>query len=386
MSFEKLSSTELAGLVTRVFAPAADERRLLVFIDLPDERLPDHGAWSERRAMAQQWARTLEADRAEHGFSTSLVVYPNVRANNADLPQTVWAFTADAVIPDHASALDPSTRESLADILGQRPLILAPTELSATAPLKMLAREHGFRAATMPGFSAAMIPALRLDYGEVNRRVELFKEELDRAERAEILFRVAGAGEQRLTLDLRHRLAHASGGLLHTPGTAGNLPSGEAYIVPYEGEISGDASGSEGVLPVQLDGEVVLYQIRGNRAVSVQGSGPVARREAELIVREPAYANLAELGLGVLGALGVKPVGEVLLDEKLGLHIAFGRSEHFGGTVAPSDFSGPDAVTHQDRVYLPEIQPDVEPVEMALYRDGERTVPLIADGTWVYPF
>jgi hypothetical protein len=386
MTFERLSSTELAELITRVFAPAPDERQLLVFIDLPDANLPDDDAWRERRAMARGWARTLEADRSRHGFETSLVIYPNVRANNADLPERVWVFRPDAGLPDHAEELPDTDACPLADILRRTPLILAPTELSATAPLKVLAREHGFRAATMPGFSAAMIPALRLDYGEVNRRVELFKMELDRAQRAELVFRVEEFGDQGLTLDLRHRLAHASGGLLHTPGTAGNLPSGEAYIVPYEGEIDGDGSGSCGILPVQLEGEVVLYEIRGNRAVSVRGDGPVARREADLIEHEPAYANLAELGLGVLGALGVKPVGEVLLDEKLGLHIAFGRSEHFGGTVAPSDFSSPEAVTHQDRVYLPEIQPNVKPMELTLFGDRGTTVPLIADGGWVYPF
>ena len=160
-----------------------------------------------------------------------------------------------------------------------------------------------------------------------------------------------------LTLDLRHRTGHASGGLFPTNGVAGNLPSGEAYTVPYEGEIPGDPSGSQGVLPVQIGSEVVLYEIRGNRAVSVLTDGPESRSEQELITTEPAYANLAELGLGVLGDFGLKPTGSILLDEKLGLHIAFGRSDHFGGTVGPKDFSSPGAVIHLDRVYIPETQP-----------------------------
>ena len=82
--------------------------------------------------------------------------------------------------------------------------------------------------------------------------------------------------------------------------------------------------------------------------------------------REPAYANLAELGLGVLGDFGLEPCGEILLDEKLGLHIAFGRSDHFGGTVGPDDFSGPDAVIHLDRVYIQETQPRVNVKEVRL--------------------
>ena len=42
------------------------------------------------------------------------------------------------------------------------------------------------------------------------------------------------------------------GGLLLEPGTAGNLPSGETYIVPYEGEIDGDPTASRGQMPVTV--------------------------------------------------------------------------------------------------------------------------------------
>jgi leucyl aminopeptidase (aminopeptidase T) len=251
------------------------------------------------------------------------------------------------------------------------PMLLSITRFSATAPLKVAARSHPMRAATMPGFTADMIPALRLDYTEVNRRVGILKGLLDRATGSDLVFRHP-EGEDRLHLDLRHRSGHASGGLLPERGVAGNLPSGEAYIVPYEGEVAGDPSRSQGVLPVQFGKrEVVRYRIEANRAMEVLSSGPESEREAELIAREPAYANLAELGLGVLAAFGVKPVGTVLLDEKLGLHIAFGRSEHFGGQVGPDAFSSPAAVIHIDRVYVPEAQPDVVPVEVDLrFADG----------------
>ena len=63
---------------------------------------------------------------------------------------------------------------------------MAPTELSATAPLKVDTLGGGFRAATMPGFLPSMIPALKLDYGEINRRVNLLKELLDEAETARL--------------------------------------------------------------------------------------------------------------------------------------------------------------------------------------------------------
>ena len=100
---------------------------------------------------------------------------------------------------------------------------------------------------------------------------------------------------------------------------------------------------------------------------------------------EPAYSNVAELGLGLLADYGIKPAGQLLLDEKLGLHIAFGRSDHFGGSVGPGDFSSPDAVVHIDRVYIPEVQPDVEVASLTLASPGgDREI--MRDGAWVGVF
>lgn len=374
-----LTASELAALVQRVFVPTPEDRLLGVMIDLPDERVPDDPAWAERRAIAAEWVRLLQEMAGNLGYGTNLLLYPNVGTNNGDLPDRCWIH-AGGPVPAHADKLDPAAAHPMAEIFDSHGMLLAPTEFSATAPLKVAARKHPMRAATMPGFNPAMTPALRLDYTEVNRRVEILKELLDEATGADLVFRHPG-GEDRLHLDLRHRGGHASGGLIPHLGVAGNLPSGESYIVPYEGEIPGDPSRSEGTLPVQFGkGEVVRYRIQGNRAVEVLSEGPVSTREADLIAREPAYANLAELGLGVLAAFGVKPIGVLLLDEKLGLHIAFGRSEHFGGQVGPDAFSSPSAVIHIDRVYVPEEQPDVLPVSVDLLFEGRPPLALMRDG------
>jgi hypothetical protein len=141
------------------------------------------------------------------------------------------------------------------------------------------------------------------------------------------------------------------------------------------------------VLPVQLDGaEVVRYRVDHNRAVEVLTRGPASEREATRIADEPAYANLAELGLGVLADFGIEPIGEVLLDEKLGLHIAFGRSEHFGGQVGPDAFSSPEAVVHIDRVYVPAAQPDVLPVRVDLDLGDGMVVELMRHGAFAQIF
>lgn len=378
---ESLSASELADLVRRVFVPTGEDRLLGVMIDLPDNRTPDDDAWVARRAMAADWVRLLQEQAADVGYDTHLVLYRNVGTNNGDLPERCWVH-AGGPVPDHANALDADASRPMAEIFDTHGMLMAVSKFSTTAPLKVAARKHPMRAATMPGFTADMIPALRLDYTEVNRRVNILKRLLDDATGADFAFR-SPAGEDRLHLDLRHRSGHASGGLLPQRGVAGNLPSGEAYVVPYEGEVEGDPSRSEGILPVQFDqDEVVRYRIAGNKAVEVLSEGPVSAREADLIRREPGYANLAELGLGVLAAFGVKPVGVVLLDEKLGLHIAFGRSEHFGGQVGPDAFSSPEAVVHIDRVYVPEEQPDVTPVSVDLSMADGSTLALMRGGAF----
>lgn len=379
---EALASADLVALVRRVFVPRPDDTAIAILVDLPDAVRPDHPAWRTRREMAAEWATLLESAHVELGLHTHLVLFRNAHTNNGDLPlDGAWLHRGGA-LPESAESLAGEPLLSWPDLFASHSILIAPTQYSATAPLKVAARSAAIRAATMPGFRADMIPALRLDYGEVNRRVVALAALLEDADGADIEFGTPD-GQARLHLDLRYRNAHASGGLIPTPGTAGNLPSGEAYIVPYEGERAGDPSRTSGVLPVEFDGEVVRYVIEENRAVQVLPGGPHAAAERDRLLKEPAYGNLAELGLGVLAAFGVQPVGEVLLDEKLGLHIAFGRSDHFGGQVGPRDFSSPDAVVHIDRVYVPACQPKIAINRVDLIASSGTRLTLMLNGNYL---
>lgn len=385
MSHAELSRSDLVSLVQRVFRPRPQDRALAILVDLPDADCPDRLAWRWRRELCASWRDALSASRAETGLDVALFAFRNVRRANADLPALACRCDTGELPPD-ADAPAAAPTEPVERILATHSIVLAPTEMSATAPLKLAARRLGFRAATMPGFTEAMLPALRLDLAAVARRVQLLAGLLERAGSAGVDLVTAAGRRCLLQLDLRHRSAHASTGLLPEPGTVGNLPSGEAYIVPYEGERPADPSRSAGELPVELDGEVVVYRIERNRAVSVEPGGPVAAREAELLAAEPAYGNLAELGLGVLAGFGVVPTGEVLLDEKLGVHIAFGRSDHFGGQVGAAQFSRPEAVVHIDRVYVPAIQPQLRLARAYLTLDDAGLVELVRDDRWVVDF
>jgi hypothetical protein len=370
----------LEALLRTVFAPGPDERGLLLLVDLPDAARPDHPLWQDRRRIAAEWYRMLDERRDSLPWSEiTLAVFPHVGSNNAELPEQVRRVESLEDGADLIAAEGPAV--ALAALLSAASVVLAPTELSATAPLKLAAKELGFRGATLPDFRREMIPALALDWEAVDARVKELAALLDSATAARIEFGVDG-GVERLFLDLRFRPAHVSGGILRTPGTVGNLPSGEAYIVPYEGERSNEPSRSAGTLPVMLDGELVRYRITANRALEVLSEGVRSERERAALEAEPAYGNLAELGLGVLGAWGIRAIGSTLLDEKLGLHIAFGRSDHFGGAVGPKDFRDPARVVHIDRVYVPECQPGLLVREVVLESAGGDRV-LMRDGAYL---
>ena len=348
-------------------------------VDLPNRSLPDTSAWIDRRIISLEWFKSIRQSIGLTPFqSVNFISYENVGSNNNDLPDVVAKCAPDV----EAGSMTEGEPVRLEQVLKSSTVILALTQLSATAPLKILARKHGFRGATLPGFSRDMIPTLALDYEKIHDRVMVFKKRMDEASGVKASLSVDGKRFESF-FDLRFRPGHASGGLMREPGLVANLPSGEAYIVPYEGERRGDPSQTSGVLPVQFDQEIVLYEIKENRARCVLSTGKFSKQEAQKLEEEPAYGNIAEVGMGVLGEWGVTAVGSTLLDEKLGLHIAFGRSEHFGGVTGPSSFNNPKNVIHIDRVYVPSVQPMITVDEVTFSFANGRTETIMRSGKFI---
>jgi hypothetical protein len=380
---KELTTEELRHLFLTVFKPRTTDKVLTFIVDVPDGQVPDDDDWRDRRVMAYNWWMRAIAFKHDLGLDRlEIYYYPNVGSNNNDLPDTLYHWGGNPSRLDAEVLLTEGMAVPLADVMTFTDLIIAPTEFSATAPCKMLAKQYNFRGTTMPGFTMDMLPALSLDYAKVHERIMSIKTRLDEAVREVIEFDARGT-KYSLDCDLRHRTATPSSGMFHEDKVVGNLPSGETYIVPYEGEIEGDASRTHGEVPVQFGDEIVVYRVVENRAIEVMSEGPQSGKERAMLAAEPAYGNIAELGHGVLGDFGCTAVGSLLMDEKLGLHVAFGRSEHFGGIVSPKSFNDPKNVIHIDRVYVESLQPDIVASLVTLYYPDGREERIMQDGKWI---
>ncbi len=355
---------DVKKLLIDVFDPQPDE--VVTFaVDLPHGDIADHEGWAARRKMAARWRETMTGLGKERGFTVRpMLTFEATGANNADLP-------AKGRLGDEEVDLE--------DALAASTLVIAMTEFSATAPLANLAeQEDDFRAASMPGVQERMEQtALAADYAKVAARCKAIFDVMDGAVLCDVLFSTG----HRCWFDLRQRRAEMDDGFLPRDKTGDriiNLPSGETFIVPYEGEYEGLPSWTAGTIPVIEDDELVLFHVVANTIVMVEGDGPVAGRYADFFEADPARANIAEVAFGVNDRAEV--TGEVLEDEKAGFHWAFGRSDHLGGMVGVDEFKTPKTVVHQDIVYAEGNPVQVEKAEL-VHPNGRR-VTVIDDGEY----
>jgi hypothetical protein len=328
-------SFDLKRLLTGVFEVQPGEA-VVVACDVPHHELADHAAWKERREMAEEWRAAFEALGRIGEFATlPLLEYPATGANGANLPGM--------------GMLGGEPVEIEAVLLGST-LAVFLTQYSATAALSGFSlRKEDFRAASLPGLERRMEnTALSADYREVARRCRVLEDAMGEADQLVVNF---STGET-CTFDLRFRHPEVDDGYLPRFKQGDriiNLPSGETFIVPYEGERSGETSRTAGKLPVVVSGEHVVLEVERNRITQVRGDGPGAAHFREIFAADPMRANIAEVAFGCNDRAVV--TGNVLEDEKAGFHWAYGRSDHLGGTVGIAAFLRPDTVVHQDIVY-----------------------------------
>jgi len=134
-----------------------------------------------------------------------------------------------------------------------------------------------------------------------------------------------------LRLDLAGRSGIPDDGALSEPGAFGNLPCGEGFIAPLNGE--GSIVIAATFAGLGITEEPATLTVEGGRLTAAQGGlGP---RFLELLrAKGELGTNMAELGVGTNDRARV--TGNILEDEKIlgTVHVAFGASAGIGGTVA----------------------------------------------------
>jgi leucyl aminopeptidase (aminopeptidase T) len=237
---------------------------------------------------------------------------------------------ADAVLAvmDERKTDGAEPPRSLAAALSACDVYIAPTSrsLSHTTARKR-ASEAGVRGATMPGVSAGMLArVMAVDFDRMAARSRAVARLLDQGAVAHI---TCPRGTD-ARLELAGRPGIPDDGELHAPGAFGNLPCGEGFIAPSTGE--GEIVAAS-LAPLGISEAPARLTVRDGRIVEAEGGlGP------EYLQRLRAHGelgtHLAELGVGTNDRARLS--GEVLEDEKIlgTVHVAFGASADFGGTVS----------------------------------------------------
>ncbi len=349
----------LARLLRTVFAPRPGER-VCVLIDLPDP------AAMRDLAFLKNPARDIQA----HAYRDFYLALRDGVLAELDLRGgEMFAFPAtggsNLDLPDRA--VDAAGRElSLErDVYPHYDLILCISTYSATAPLTALAKQHGFRGATLHGVNDLILKTgLAVNYEDVSREAEVLRRGLTRADAVEIDYEHAGK-PYTLRLLLGGQEAQKSHGLCRGGPDVANLPAGEVYFVPES---------AEGQFPHRYeDGTISLLTAKGGYVVGVDllvgREATVAPHRAKLL-GDPAAGFLGELGFGTQRL----PVsGRDIQDEKIlgTFHVATGRSDHLGGHITPPKFLDRNNATHDDILFSPTKTPEIHVRQVRMERGGE---------------
>jgi leucyl aminopeptidase (aminopeptidase T) len=155
----------------------------------------------------------------------------------------------------------------------------------------------------------------------------------------------------------RGRNAGGDDGLLTASGCFGNLPAGEAYLAPLEGESHGKMVVEWGPTS-KLESPLTII-IADGRVARIEGDDPLRDRLEARFNENDACRNLAELGIGTNDQAS-RPDNVLEAEKILGtIHLALGDNTGFGGVVA--------APFHEDYVFY-------QPTVTLVMEDGSEEI------------
>jgi leucyl aminopeptidase (aminopeptidase T) len=211
-------------------------------------------------------------------------------------------------------------------------VVVIPTTKSAThTDARINACAAGARIGTLPGITQdTMERCFKADYKKIAARTVEMTNLLTAASKVHV---TSPAGTD-LKFSIEGIKAIASTGIVDTSGKFGNLPSGEAYMMPAEGTAEGIIviDGSIADIGVVEKNDPVQVKVEKGFAVDIKGGKTAEKLRALLEPFGKDGRNIAEFGVGTNDA--AKLVGDMLEDEKVmgTIHFAFGNNKSMGGT------------------------------------------------------
>ncbi len=227
-------------------------------------------------------------------------------------------------------------------------VVVAPLYRSIThTDARRLASRLGVRVATMPNISEdTMIRCLSAKSSKIIETTQLLAEKMKGVHTV----RVTTKKGTDVTMPIEGRKIIASTGVLKKIGESGNLPSGEVFIAPIEGETYGTVVFDGSFASIGLLDEDITVKIEKGYATSIEG-GEQAKQLEEILTKAglDAFA-VGEFGIGT--NYKAKLTGTILEDEKVfgTIHIAFGNNVSMGGNIRIS--SHLDGLIKKPTVYF----------------------------------
>lgn len=221
--------------------------------------------------------------------------------------------------------------DEVAGLMKLYDVVVCPTSKSLThTDSRRAASEQGVRIATLPGVTeACMVRCMNANYNKIAERTGKLCDLMRRTS----TIRVKAPAGTDIVMPIKGRTPHASSGLFRNKGEWGNLPTGEAYLAPLEGQSTGVVVVDGSMASVGMVNEPIRITVKDGYATDIRG-GAEAKRLAELL--EPHGKDgrtVAEFGIGTNDKAIL--TGLILEDEKVmgTIHIAFGDNKSMGGSV-----------------------------------------------------
>ncbi len=241
-----------------------------------------------------------------------------------------WVNNTYMILMPPADVNGQEPPDEIAQLMQKYDVVICPTSKSLThTDAKRNACKKGVRVATLPGITAEVFArTMKADYNKIADRTFKISQML---KETKTVFIKTEKGTD-LTLPISGMEPISSTGLIKERGKGGNLPSGESFLAPREGEAMGRLVIDASIAGIGLLDKEVIIDIEDGYAQKFSGSEKSKIFQQQLSDFGKAGLAVAELGIGTNDQAII--TGNILEDEKVfgTVHIAFGNNITMGGT------------------------------------------------------